>query len=273
MSSHVHLVLESGDSSLETWTKSVHSGMARWLNRRFVRLGPVFADRPYAEAVAGSRVPHVLAYVHNNPVRAGLVTWAGDTSWSSHRAYLALEPSAGGLRVSRGLTLCGHDDDAAGRATFDEWVRGCSGREALPSRDLARRAWRAAREAGGTAIELATPQVTENGPCFPVVAVVGAMVTRKREDVTTAAVLAEIRQASGTDARGRSARDHRPSVTRARRAALRVWDLAGRHRIEMARALGIGASAASRLARANPVRAHHELAQLVWHQLALREGV
>lgn len=78
--------------SLESRTKSTDSRMARWLNRRHRGLCAVFADRPYAELLAASRAPHVVAYVHNNPVRARLVTWAGDTSWSSHRAYLGLEP-------------------------------------------------------------------------------------------------------------------------------------------------------------------------------------
>jgi hypothetical protein len=33
----------------------------------------------------------LLRYVHNNPVRAGIVERASESSWSSHRAYLGLE--------------------------------------------------------------------------------------------------------------------------------------------------------------------------------------
>lgn len=53
--------------------------------------------RPYAELLEASRVPPVVAYVHNSPVRTRVVAWAGDTSWSSHRAYLGLEPPVTGL--------------------------------------------------------------------------------------------------------------------------------------------------------------------------------
>ena len=35
----------------------------------------------------------LLRYVHNNPVRAGVVDRASDSNWSSHRAYLGLEES------------------------------------------------------------------------------------------------------------------------------------------------------------------------------------
>ncbi len=41
MSSHVHLVLEAGSGSLGGWAKSVPSRMARLLNARHDRLGPV----------------------------------------------------------------------------------------------------------------------------------------------------------------------------------------------------------------------------------------
>jgi hypothetical protein len=269
MSSHIHLVLESGDGSLEAWTKSVHSGMARWLNRRHSRLGPVFADRPYAEAVDATRVPHVLAYVHNNPVRAKLATWAGDSAWTSHRAYLGLACHSATLCVPRGLALSGYEADDEGRLAFDDWVRACSGAQVLPTRDMVRRAWRAARETGGAVLELATPQITIDGPRFAVLAPRGAPVDRRRIDVTAHAVLAAVYGLSGTDPRGKSARDHRPIVARSRRAALRVWELAGRPRIEMARALGIGASAACRLAHARPERTPHELVRRVREQLGL----
>jgi hypothetical protein len=33
----------------------------------------------------------LIRYVHNNPVRAGLVERASESGWSSHRAYLGLE--------------------------------------------------------------------------------------------------------------------------------------------------------------------------------------
>jgi hypothetical protein len=267
MSSHVHLVLESGEGSLEAWTKSVHSAMARWLNHRHGRLGPVFADRPYAEALCPSRVPYVLAYVHNNPVRARLVGWAGDISWSSHRAYLGLEAPPPALAVRRGLELCGYPDDAAGRVAFDEWVRGCVREQHGRAEALARRARSTARERTGGPVELTTPTRTEMGLRFPVVAPAGAMMTPERFETSSAAVIAAVSELLGIDPRGRSARDHRPAIAQARRLALLTWQRAGGRRVEMARALGIGASAASELVHQSLERAPHHLVEQVCHRI------
>jgi len=55
MSSHVHLLFVAGADPLGSWTESVQVRMARWLNTRQGRLGPVFADRPYAEAIDDGR--------------------------------------------------------------------------------------------------------------------------------------------------------------------------------------------------------------------------
>lgn len=159
MSSHVHLVLEAGAGPLGSWTKSVHSRTARWLNARHGRLGPVFADRPYVEAVDDSRVPYLLAYVHNNPVRARLVGSADESSWTSHRAYLGLTSARAGLSTEQGLSRSGFGGDAAasmhgsaaalairtsfaGRTWLDRPAR-VQGSKAVPTRRSPRRdrAW------------------------------------------------------------------------------------------------------------------------------------
>ncbi len=268
MSSHVHLVLVSGADTLESWTKSAHSCMARWLNQRYGRLGPVFADRPYAEAIGASRVPYVLAYVHNNPVRASLVGWAGDISWSSHRAYLGLDAPRGTLNVRLGLDLCGYSDDASGRGAFDDWVRASVGEQPVPSEVVSRKAWRAAREQIGGPAELGTPTRTDDGPRFSIVVPVGAALGPARIEFDPLTVLAAVAEIVGIDARGCAARDHRPDVAVARRVALMTWQRAGRRRVEMARALGIGASAASELVHARPERTPpRELIDLVWARL------
>ncbi len=274
MSSHVHLVLESGLASLESWTKSAHSRMARWLNHRHGRGGPVFADRPYVEPLTPERVPYVLAYVHNNPVRARLVSWAGDTSWTSHRTYLGLDAAPDALCVQRGLELCGYPNDAQGRSHFDDWVRarGPEQREDLSS-EVARRARCRARQAAGAVAEISTPERSEHGLTFPIVVPHFAVSGRSRLELRVETVLAVIRHVLGIDARGHGARDHRPPVTQARRVALAVWQRAGRPRIEMARALGIGASAASNLVHADPTRTAYEMVDRVSEHIRVCEFV
>ena len=92
MSSHIHLVLQLGTMPLSSFTRSVHSGWAIWLNRRKKGLGTVMADRPGSTLVhSESYAKELVRYVHNNPVRAGVVKAASESEWSSHRAYVGLE--------------------------------------------------------------------------------------------------------------------------------------------------------------------------------------
>ncbi len=73
MSSHVHLALIAGTAAASSWLKPLHTGVASALNRAHRRLGPVFAERPSNVLVPVERAAHLLAYLHNNPVRAAVV--------------------------------------------------------------------------------------------------------------------------------------------------------------------------------------------------------
>jgi hypothetical protein len=257
MSNHVHLVLEAGAAPLWGWTKSTHSGMAHWLNARHERLGPVFAGRPYAEAVEAARVPFVVAYVHNNPVRAQLVDWAGDSSWTSHAAYLSAMPAPAPLAVERGLSLCGYPTGTKGRRAFDEWVRGCSKQPRPDSSaevELAATLSCARRTLGAT-VMVGTPTVQASGRCIPVLAPASATLSTVLANVSTEAVIAAVKSTVGIDPRGSRGRDLRPAISEARRLALVVWLRTGHSRVQMSRALGIGESTASDLLNRRPERA------------------
>lgn len=91
MSSHVHLVLQLGNDPLGTLTKKVHSPFAVWLNTRRRGQGTIMADRPKSVLVHSETYGmELIRYVHNNPVRAGVVERASDSRWSSHLAYMGL---------------------------------------------------------------------------------------------------------------------------------------------------------------------------------------
>ncbi len=89
MSSHVHLVLQLGKDPLGAFMRSVNTGWAIWLNKTFNRIGTTLANRPRSVFCDSETYAlDLVRYVHNNPVRAGLVEKAGDSLWSSHRFYL-----------------------------------------------------------------------------------------------------------------------------------------------------------------------------------------
>ena len=78
--------------------------------------------------VQPAAVAYLVAYVHMNPVRAGVCQKPVDSRWTSHQAYLRLTPLPPGWMSSRALALCGFEDTDAGRRDFDEFVRRCETR-------------------------------------------------------------------------------------------------------------------------------------------------
>jgi hypothetical protein len=91
MSSHIHLVLKAGTEPFERLMKGTNAGFAGWLNRQKSRKGSIFADRYKSILVEeDAYLFELIRYVHNNPVRAGVVKSASQSRWSSHRAYLGL---------------------------------------------------------------------------------------------------------------------------------------------------------------------------------------
>ena len=97
MSTHTHLGLVCGEDPLDHWIRRLHSGWASYVNRvgrirgGHMR-GPLVADRPTTILVPDHKAPYLGAYIHNNPGRAGLVSFPEESSWTSHRAYIGLEP-------------------------------------------------------------------------------------------------------------------------------------------------------------------------------------
>lgn len=153
MSNHIHLAMVGGVAPLGDWAKKVHSPFARWMNERHGRLGPVFADRPSVYLVPRYREAEVIAYIHNNPVRARAAAAARSSPWSSHRAYAGLAPTPSWLHVREGLERVGCGDAQA----FEELVdRAASSTLDLP--DLGR--VRAVAHRAGP-YEIGTPRLFE----------------------------------------------------------------------------------------------------------------
>lgn len=117
MSNHLHVEAVAGKEPLGDWVRRVHSPFADSLNKKYSRIGSVFTRGPKAYLVPPPKVGRVLAYIHNNPVRAGVVGTAGESDWTSHRAYVGLADVPAWLHVNEGLERLGID-----RPAFDAWV-------------------------------------------------------------------------------------------------------------------------------------------------------
>lgn len=124
MSSHLHYGLTAGLIDPDRFFQSAHTRFAQRYHARATRdtLGPVFADRPALHPTRTAALPRLVAYHHRNPVEAGVVERASQSTWTSHRAYLRLDPAPAWLDIERALDILGFRDTAAGRREFDEFV-------------------------------------------------------------------------------------------------------------------------------------------------------
>lgn len=94
MNNHVHLVVHDENDQISGTMKGVATGYAMFFNIKYDRVGHVFQDRFRSEAVLDDRyLLAVTRYVHNNPVKAGLVDQPDQYRWSSYKDYLSPEGS------------------------------------------------------------------------------------------------------------------------------------------------------------------------------------
>jgi REP element-mobilizing transposase RayT len=233
MSSHIHFAMLAGIEPLGAWTKRVHSPFARWLNTQHERVGQIFTRGPKVIAVPPAKVGEVIAYIHNNPVKARVVKRAGASSWTSHRAYAGYVTPPQWLHVDEGLALAGFDDPRA----FDEWVAVTPGDPCYVKLGRIRKA---ARTVG--ALEVGTP--TGGGVSFvPLVSrPFGAIRVDPRVVVGAAAAALRI---STLDVISRS-RAH--AVVGARRVAVHASAAFGISRADIAAALALHPSAVTKIA-------------------------
>ena len=115
MSNHVHLAVETGPVLLSRIVLALHSSYAQAFNQRHERVGHLFQGRYKAFLV--QKTSYLLAlvhYIHQNPVKAGLVDTSERYRWSSDRFYRGASApewlDTGGL-----LQLLGADPGRAAR--------------------------------------------------------------------------------------------------------------------------------------------------------------
>jgi putative transposase len=89
MPNHGHLVLGTAASPLDRFMQCLQQSYTQRFNRRYAQVGHVFQGRYKALLCETDEyLVTLVRYVHQNPVRAGLVTRAEDYPYSGHRAYL-----------------------------------------------------------------------------------------------------------------------------------------------------------------------------------------
>ena len=113
MTNHVHFLIERQAETVGSIMQRLLTGYSQYYNRRYRHVGHVFQGRH--KAILCQSEPYLgklVRYIHLNPVRARMVTAAEDYPYSSHRAYLGLEPT-GIVDVDPVLRLFGNRREIA----------------------------------------------------------------------------------------------------------------------------------------------------------------
>ncbi len=88
MNNHVHLLIREREENISEIMKRVGVSYVRYYNGKYERKGPLFEDRFRSEAVNSIEYfMTLLRYIHQNPVKSGLVREVRDYQWSSWSEY------------------------------------------------------------------------------------------------------------------------------------------------------------------------------------------
>ena len=105
MSNHVHLLLKTNQETIGSTVKHLSVMYAHYFNRKYSRAGHLFQDRFKSEPVNNIEYfVTLLRYIHQNPVKSGMVESVEDYPWSSWGEYIGTVPSALGLCATNVVT-------------------------------------------------------------------------------------------------------------------------------------------------------------------------
>ncbi len=89
MGNHIHLLIKEETEDLGLTFKRIGASYVHWYNWKYDRRGHLFQDRYKSEIVENdSYFLTVLRYIHQNPLKAGMVKDISDYRWSSYHEYL-----------------------------------------------------------------------------------------------------------------------------------------------------------------------------------------
>jgi putative transposase len=89
MNNHIHLMLSEYKENISTIMKRINISYVSYFNLKYKRVGHLFQDRFKSEIVENdSYVLSLARYIHQNPVKAGIVNSINSYNWSSYNSYL-----------------------------------------------------------------------------------------------------------------------------------------------------------------------------------------
>lgn len=88
MTNHIHLVIEVKRIPLSKIMQTISSTYSRYYNKRLDRTGHLFQGRYLEKLIHNEQYLLVLCfYIHQNPIKAKMVSELNHYPWSSHQSY------------------------------------------------------------------------------------------------------------------------------------------------------------------------------------------
>lgn len=95
LDNHLHLLIKEGKVKLGNIMKRIGVKYVTWYNNQYNRKGGLFYDRFKSEVVeSDAYLLKVLRYIHQEPVKLGLVTEVSRYAYSSYGKYVEKEPES-----------------------------------------------------------------------------------------------------------------------------------------------------------------------------------
>lgn len=89
MDNHVHLLMKEEKEDLGMVMRRIGASFVYWYNWKYERSGHLFQDRYKSEAVeTDSYYKTVMRYIHQNPIKTGIIEEMSDYQWSSYREFM-----------------------------------------------------------------------------------------------------------------------------------------------------------------------------------------
>ncbi len=121
MPTHVHLVLRTAEVPLWRSMRLIQGRFAQDFNRRHRTLGSLWQERYKAKLIdEHAYLGRVLAYVHLNPVAAGLARSPAAWAWSGHRELMGAR-GHGLVDTDEAVSLLG-ETQAEARQVYRGWL-------------------------------------------------------------------------------------------------------------------------------------------------------
>lgn len=89
MNNHIHLVIKEAEIPISAIMSKLNTAYVHWYNWKYNRCGHLFQNRYMSEPVEDDAyLLTVIRYVHQNPIKAGIIEEMSDFEWSSYNRYI-----------------------------------------------------------------------------------------------------------------------------------------------------------------------------------------